>query len=297
MTTIKQFIQQKAAQCNNYLTKTMPSLPHLTEVLEESMRYSLLDGGKRLRPVLLLTTMECFQVNSEKGLPFAAALEYIHCYSLIHDDLPAMDDDELRRGKPTNHIKFGEDIALLAGDALLTHAFSMISQEHILKDFPAENIIKSIHLLSHYAGIFGMVGGQCADIKADDHMEDPSLLDFIHAHKTGALITGSIEMGAVLSGADKSRVELLKNFGKSIGKCFQIQDDILDETGTTEELGKPAGSDAKNQKLTYPSLYGLDRSKEMAKEEYDKAISFLDCLQEDTTRLKEIAAYIIERNQ
>lgn len=293
----KEFYSGKLAKFETYLKESFPALPQEVESLDQSMRYSLFAGGKRIRPIFLLTTVEsCGEEDSDFALPFASALEYIHTYSLIHDDLPCMDDDDLRRGVPTNHKKFGEDIALLAGDALLTHSFNLMSAPALSPKVPAEKIVRIINLLSAKCGIFGMVSGQVADIKNDDSLTPEESLLFIHKNKTGALITASIQIGAILGNAGYQEFKALTTFGEEIGKCFQIQDDILDETGTPEELGKTPGSDVRNDTLTYPKVYGLEKSKQLATESYEKALNSLAQTGLDTTRLRELAEFILKRS-
>ncbi|PCI28420.1 MAG: hypothetical protein COB67_06465 [SAR324 cluster bacterium] len=295
MIHFKEFYSQKLSLFEKHLKDSFPEVPLPVAILEEAMKYSLFAGGKRIRPILLLTTLECAGKPPTIGLPFACALEYIHTYSLIHDDLPCMDDDHLRRGLPTSHIKFGEDIALLAGDALLTHSFSLLSggvaQKHVRPDI----LIKIIHLLSNQAGLFGMITGQVGDIKKVQCSSPQESLDFIHRNKTGALITASIQIGALLAGVNEQSYQHLEKFGQEIGKCFQIQDDILDEVGNEEELGKPTGSDSKNEKLTYPSVFGLSESQRLATESFNQAIFSLEQSGLQTNRLKEIAEYILNR--
>lgn len=290
------YYSEKVARVETCLTETFPELPEQVGILEESMRYSLLAGGKRLRPILILTTIECAGKSSDFALPLSCAMEYIHTYSLIHDDLPCMDDDELRRGMPTNHIRFGEDVALLAGDALLTHAFALMSMPELLEHVSAETVLKSVHLLAENAGVFGMVSGQVADIQ--NHMDLPpaDALTFIHSHKTGALIKVAVQMGALLSGVGDEDYQQLTGFGVEIGKCFQIQDDILDVIGSKERLGKTPGTDEKNETLTYPRVFGLDRSQALAGECYDKALNHLERTSLDTERLRDLADFVLKRD-
>ena len=277
------------------LAKSFPAVPQPVSILEQSVRYALFAGGKRIRPILLLSAVEATGRDSSFAMPFACAIEYIHTYSLIHDDLPCMDDDVLRRGLPTNHLKFGEDIALLSGDALLTHAFYLISSTCNSAVSP-ENIRKIIEILSGKAGLFGMVTGQVADIIELDALSPQESLHFIHFHKTGALITASIQMGAVLAQVEKSALEALTGFGEKIGKCFQIQDDILDEIGNEKELGKKTGTDKKNKTLTYPKVYGLKEAKRLARENYREAISFLRQSNLDIGFLHRLAEFIVNRS-
>jgi len=290
------YYQEKVAQFETYLAATFPDIPQPVAILEESMRYSLFAGGKRLRPVLLITTIECTGKNADFALPLACAIEYIHTYSLIHDDLPCMDDDELRRGQPTNHIKYGENIALLAGDALLTHCFALMSSPALLEHTSAATILNAIHILSNNAGVFGMVSGQVADIHKQATLAPQDALSFIHTHKTGALITAAIQIGARLADINDADFKHLTGFGTEIGKCFQIQDDILDVTGSQERLGKSPGTDQKNQTLTYPHVYGLETSKQLANECYETALHHLEETGLETIRLKELANFVLKRD-
>ena len=291
----KLYYQEKLNRFESFLRSSFPTIHGQVSILEQSMKYSLFAGGKRIRPILLLTTVECAGINSDFALPFSAAIEYIHTYSLIHDDLPCMDNDELRRGIPTNHIKFGEDIALLAGDALLTHCFYLISDMRSI-DIPPETSLKIIHILSEKSGVFGMVSGQIADIRSQYGEDASKKLRFIHSHKTGALLSASIQIGALLGNFDANTSQLLMKFGEEIGTCFQIQDDILDETGTRESLGKTPGSDVRNNTLTYPGIYGLERSLKLANQCYEKALEYLEQSKLDSVRLKELAGFILKRD-
>lgn len=286
----------KIDQINLYLETILPDLPEYSNVLHESMKYSLLAGGKRLRPLLMITTYETFQKPSDTVFPFAVAIELIHTYSLIHDDLPCMDNDELRRGKPTNHIVFGENVALLAGDALLTQAFEIISDPKHPSHFKTESLLQVIHCLSKQIGMQGMIGGQFVDINNDHLQKDEVILDFIHQNKTSALIIAAVQIGGILAEIDSNSLNALISFAKNIGTCFQIQDDILDETANIDSLGKTIGSDKKNQKLTYPSFHGLEASKKLAEKTYYKAISYLKKINQDTSMLEELANFIIQRN-
>jgi geranylgeranyl diphosphate synthase type II len=290
------YYQEKVTQFESYLAATFPEIPLPVAILEESMRYSLLAGGKRLRPVLLMTTIECTGKNADFAMPLACAIEYIHTYSLIHDDLPCMDDDGLRRGQPTNHIKYGENIALLAGDALLTHCFALMSSPALLEHISADTILNTIHILSNNAGVFGMVSGQVADIQKQENLSPQDALSFIHSHKTGALITAAIQIGARLAEINEADFKQLTAFGTELGKCFQIQDDILDITGSQERLGKSPGTDQKNQTLTYPQVFGLETSKQLANECYENALYHLEETGLETVRLKELANFVLKRD-
>lgn len=292
----RQFYEEKLQSVEAFLKNSIPKLPKNVAVLEEAMRYSLMAGGKRLRPILLLTTVESVKNHSDFALPVASAIEYIHTYSLIHDDLPCMDNDDLRRGKPTSHIQFGEANALLAGDALLTHSFALIAsvdREHVA----AEKICRIVSLLAEKAGVFGMVTGQVADINDSTDFPPEETLTFIHSHKTGALITACIQIGAILVDLDDENFRDLTAFGEQIGKCFQIQDDILDETGDKQNLGKTPGSDQRNQKLTYPRIYGLDESRRLANQCYEKALDHLESVSGQMDYLRALAAFILKRDR
>ncbi len=293
--SFRQYYSEKLDLFEAYLKQSFPTLPKEVKILEDSMRYSLFAGGKRLRPVLILTTAECGGLDPQIALPYACAVEYIHTYSLIHDDLPCMDDDDLRRGKPTNHIQFGEAIALLAGDALLTHSFRLISSASSTS-VSETNRLKIISILAEKSGIYGMVSGQVADIDNTETDNPSAKLNFIHRHKTGALITSCIQIGAILADFDPGEVDLLTEFGQEIGKCFQIQDDILDEIGDEEALGKTPGTDQRNETLTYPKIYGLEESKKLADLSYQKAIASLDDISKDVDRLRQLAGFVLKRD-
>lgn len=265
----------------------------------EAMRYSLFVGGKRIRPILCLAAAEAVN-NSEQSrqcaLPVACALECIHTYSLIHDDLPAMDDDDLRRGKPTNHTVFGEAAAILAGDGLLTFAFDLLSSPVSagIKD-PVR--IRIIQTIARAAGSLGMVGGQSLDMIHEGKQVGFDVLRRIHRSKTGALITASVHCGAIVAGAEEEQEEALKIYGDNIGLAFQIVDDLLDVEATTEQLGKTVGSDIKSDKVTYPSLFGKETSRTMAREAVQEAISALASFDHQAEPLRSLAHYIVERKK
>ena len=257
------------------------------------MEYSLSAGGKRLRPVLCVVWAELLGVKAERAAPFARGLELIHTYSLIHDDLPAMDNDDLRRGKPSNHKAFDEATAILAGDGLLTEAFVLM----LSADFPARRLVEATACVGRAAGVGGMVGGQAMDM-ALTGASDATLaqLEAMHAMKTGALITAACEAGAQLAGASPAELEAARGYGRALGMAFQIADDILDVTGDQAAIGKPVGSDAAKAKNTYVSLVGLDRSRELAGEQADAAIACLDRFQgPQADFLRRLARYVVER--
>jgi geranylgeranyl diphosphate synthase type II len=254
--------------------------------LHEAMRYSMFAGGKRLRPGLAKAAFDMFGGKGEKIWLATSALEMLHTFSLIHDDLPCVDNDDYRRGKLTSHKKFGEATAVMAGDALCIHAFEMMGKT---------GNAKAIELLAHLLGTYGMIGGEMTDIECEGKTVDLEIVDYIHYHKTAALIEASLLVGAMLAKASEKDMEIIRNYGRSIGLAFQIVDDILDIVSTTEELGKDAGSDIEKGKATYPSIVGLEKSRERARELYEESIKALDGLTCDTSILRSIAAYIITR--
>lgn len=254
--------------------------------LHEAMRYSMFAGGKRLRPGLAKATFDMFGGKGDKIWLATSALEMLHTFSLIHDDLPCVDNDDYRRGKLTSHKKFGEATAVMAGDALCIHAFEMMGKT---------GNAKAIELLAHLLGTYGMIGGEMTDIECEGKTVDLEIVDYIHYHKTAALIEAALLVGAMLAKASEKDMEIIRNYGRSIGLAFQIVDDILDIVSTTEELGKDAGSDIEKGKATYPSIVGLEKSRERARELYEESIKALDGLTCDTSILRSIAAYIITR--
>lgn len=276
-------------------------LPHDVEHgehLVEAMNYSLLAGGKRLRPCLLLASCEAVggTINRKAVIQTACALECIHTYSLIHDDLPGMDDDALRRGKPTNHIVYGEGTAILAGDALLTEAFAILSREWRKED-EAKLGLDLIDMLAEASGGRGMVLGQSVDLSCEGKPIDKGTMQFIHSHKTGALIQAACKMGARIGEASPAEMDAIEKYADYIGIAYQIIDDILDVSGQEDILGKPVGSDEKNHKATYPSLYGLETSRKMAEDLIEKAKEELEKLSGDIENLNYLTTRIITRNK
>jgi geranylgeranyl diphosphate synthase type II len=266
-----------------------PAAP--TAGLEEAMRYSLLAGGKRVRPVLTLATARALGAPPERFLPVAAAIELIHTYSLIHDDLPAMDDDDLRRGKPTSHKQFGEDVAILAGDGLFAEAVRLFCEQ---PGDPAR-VLAALRELAAATGVDGMVGGQYVDVIGAEL--DATGLRELHALKTGRLISASVCVVPILEGTDESETMIYRRFADELGVLFQIVDDILDVTESDERLGKPHGSDERHGKLTYVSLFGLDRARELASESHGKATAALAEAHGDTEDLRRVAEYIFTRHE
>jgi geranylgeranyl diphosphate synthase type II len=262
-----------------------------TAGLEEAMRYSLLAGGKRVRPVLALATARALGADPERFLPAACAIELIHTYSLIHDDLPAMDDDELRRGLPTSHVRFGEDVAILAGDGLFAEAVRIFSEQ----PGPPDRVLAALAELSAATGVAGMVGGQYVDVAGD--ARDAAALRDLHALKTGRLIEASVGVVVVLEGLPEPETIPYRRFASELGVLFQIVDDILDVTGSDERLGKPHGSDERHGKLTYVSLFGLDRARELAGESHAKATAALaEAEGAELGDLMQVADYIFTRD-
>ena len=262
-----------------------------TAGLEAAMKYSLLAGGKRVRPVLCLATGRSLGLGSVSLLPAAAAIEMIHTYSLIHDDLPAMDDDELRRGQPTAHVEFGEAVAILSGDGLFAEAVAGIGSG----PWPADRVVEAIGILATAAGVDGMVGGQFIDVTAGGL--DAEGLERLHSLKTGRLISASVELALAIGGAPSEARAPYRDFASELGILFQIVDDILDVAGTEEATGKPMGSDERHGKITYVSLFGLERARELAARAHRGAIESLDRIDADTGSLRAVADYIHERDR
>lgn len=257
---IQQYIEDVSSAVTSSLHNSVPGSWKVPMNLRESMEYSLMAGGKRLRPLLVVAAAESLGGSREAALPVACAVEMVHTYSLIHDDLPAMDNDDFRRGKPTNHKVFGEAMAILAGDGLLTHAFYSIIQASRLHDIPAQSALAIVEELSLFSGPAGMVGGQVADMEGEQGLTDLEQLRYIHQHKTGDLIVFSLKAGGRVAAATDQQLAALEQFGRAIGLAFQIQDDILDLIGDESKLGKKTQSDVKQQKVTYPYFIGLEKS-------------------------------------
>lgn len=294
---IKSYLEEKKEIIDSFIGSYF-SIEFTPRILYESMTYSLSIGGKRIRPILCLASYEACGGNSKDIVPYASALEFIHTYSLIHDDLPAMDNDDLRRGKPTNHKVFGEGMAILAGNGLLTEAFYLLSnginQQSTFSLQPSA-IVRVIQEVAMSAGIHGMVGGQAMDLLSENAEPDPETLLFIHSRKTAALITASVRIGGILAGCSIDKLSGLTKYGENMGLAYQIIDDILDIEGETEIIGKPKGSDEKKNKMTYPRLYGIERSKEKARELIHNSIEALSLFDEKADPLRAIALYILER--
>ena len=288
-----QFTQACRARVDSALDRYLPQGNDPTQ-LRAAMRYSLFNGGKRVRPILAYSAALAIKPETDLSLidPIAAALECLHSYSLVHDDLPAMDDDDLRRGKPTCHIAFNEATAILAGDGLQTLAFDLLTQA----DLPSQTQIQLVRQLALGSGGVGMVLGQAIDLAAVDHQLDLDQLETMHRHKTGALIRAAVAMGAISAGADKDQLAALDKYAAAIGLAFQVQDDILDVTGDTATLGKQQGADIARNKPTYVSLLGLDAAKAKATELHRQALDALDSFGANAVQLRQLAGYIVERS-
>eukprot|EP00210_Caulerpa_lentillifera_P007922 g7562.t1 len=290
----KAYMASRATLVHQHMDSILPL--EYPEDLTESMRYSLLSNGKKIRPALCLATCELCGGSIEQAMPTASACEMIHVMSLIHDDLPSMDNDDFRRGQPTTHVKFGEDIAVLTGDALLSFAFEHVARDS--KDVSAERLLKVVGYLGKAVGARGLVGGQAADIKSEGKKVDKKTLEYIHLHKTAALLEAAVLSGATIAGANEDELNRLGKYARNIGLAFQVIDDILDITQTTEQLGKTAAKDLKANKTTYPKLLGLERSKEVAAELINDAINQLDCFdQKKAAPLIGLAKYIRDRKK
>ncbi|WP_274365335.1 polyprenyl synthetase family protein [Paenibacillus thermotolerans] len=294
---IEHYIKHYGEAVADALKRIVPEHWDVPAALRDSMSYSLMAGGKRMRPVLTIAACEALGGAAEDAMPAACAVELIHTYSLIHDDLPAMDNDDFRRGKPTNHKVYGEAMAILAGDALLTHAFyCLASMPSLRPNVPPDAALAISGELALYAGAGGMVGGQAADILGEQGVTTLEGLEYIHTHKTSDLIVFSLRAGGRIGGADDAQLAALTTFGSSIGLAFQIQDDILDVTGDAEKLGKSVNSDVEQNKVTYPYLIGLERSRAMVAELTERGKSALTAGNvPDPRRLLQLADYLMSR--
>lgn len=292
---LKGYIEFWAKRVEGFFEEYITASDLHTSGLVKSMKYSLLAGGKRMRPVVMFSSFGIFDNYFDKVTPFAAAVEVLHTYSLIHDDLPSMDNDDFRRGNPTNHKVFGEATAILAGDALLTKAFEIMLDQEINPDVEDALRAEAAFKLALAAGDKGMVGGQFADMEAENRDVEEETVNFIHMNKTASLISYCSEIGAVLGYAEALDKANMKSYGEKIGLAFQIADDILDVTSTAEELGKSIGKDAAEGKATFASLYGVDKSRKIAKELIDEAISLVEPYGKAGRPCIEIAKYALER--
>lgn len=293
---IRDEIEKRTRQTEEIIVKYLPKEEGYQKTVIEAMNYSFLAGGKRLRPMLMAETYRLFGGKSNIVEPFMAAIEMIHTYSLIHDDLPAMDNDEYRRGRKTTHIVYGEAMAILAGDGLLNYAYETATEA--LEMEPGNpNVGKALRILAVKAGIYGMVGGQTADVESEGSQIERDKLDFIYALKTGALIEASMLIGAVLAGATKNEQDIISQVAKDVGLAFQIQDDILDVAGDSAVLGKPVGSDEKNEKTTYVTIRGLEKASEDVAEISARALKNMDALVVKNQYLNGLLKYLIHREK
>lgn len=293
----KEEYQNRIGSIENILKKYLPPQEGYQKIIMEAMEYSLMAGGKRLRPMLMKESYALFGGEGEVIEPFMAAIEMIHTYSLVHDDLPAMDNDEYRRGRKTTHVVYGEDMGILAGDALLNYAFETACRAFDIAPEESGRIGQALKILAGKAGIYGMIGGQVVDVKESGHILTGEMLDFIYRLKTGALIESSMMIGAVLAGAGAEDTEKMEQIARGIGLAFQIQDDILDVTSTTEVLGKPVHSDEKNEKTTYVTWKGLEGARQEVARMTEEAVRTLRTIQPDGGFLEELLKSLVYREK
>ncbi len=292
----KTYLKERIALVDAALHTSLPGEDILPAQLHQAMRYSLFAGGKRLRPVLVIAAAEAVGGHPEQVLHAACALEMIHTYSLIHDDLPAMDDDNLRRGRPTCHREYDEATAILAGDALLTEAFRLLADPVVNRGIDPAQAMRVLELVARAASSRGMVGGQAVDMESEGKEVNFPTLEYIHTHKTGALILAAVQAGAYLADADEEQVKALTRYAESAGLAFQVADDILDVVGDQAQTGKDAGSDQARGKITYPALLGLADSRRRAEELYERAVAALEPLGESAEPLRQLAWHMVHRN-
>src|SRR5574341_299812 len=292
---IKDYLEQKRVAVDRFLDSVTPPATTPPTILHESMRYSLMAGGKRVRPILAIAAAKAVGTTPPGLMAIACSLEFIHTYSLIHDDLPSMDNDDFRRGKPTNHKVYGEAMAILAGDALLTMAFDLCSRPDLMKGCDPTRQVRLIQELAYGSDNMGLVGGQVLDIQAENKDIDLPTLQNIHKHKTGMLIRAAVRMGAIAAGADDRQLDHLTGYAEDVGLAFQIADDVLNVTGTREELGKNPNTDAERGKKTYPTFYGVDGARKLADECVGRANARLESFGPAADPLRELARYITAR--
>jgi geranylgeranyl diphosphate synthase, type II len=295
MVDILRYLQEQKALVDEALARYLPGEEHYPPAIFQAMRYSVFAGGKRVRPILAIAAAEALGGTAADVLPLACALECIHTYSLIHDDLPALDNDDYRRGRLTNHKVFGEANAILAGDALLTFAFELMGDARHWPQFVPERVVQVMHEVAYAIGTFGMIGGQVVDLQMEGQEVDLLALQYIHAHKTGALICTSVRSGAILSGGSPAAVEALTHYGTHIGLAYQIMDDILDVRGDEQLMGKALRKDDERRKATYPRLVGLAESEVRAQAAVTASIAALDIVGERGAVLRDLAHFIIAR--
>lgn len=289
-------LREKTNYIQNIIYEYCPKEEGLQKIIFEAMNYSIQAGGKRLRPMLILETLRLFHGDEKKAYPFMAAMEMIHTYSLVHDDLPAMDNDDFRRGRQTTHKVYGEDIGILAGDALLNYAYEIMCQG-ILKSDDMKKSVKAMNYIAGKAGVYGMVGGQVVDVVNEGKKIDIDTINFIHELKTAALIEASMVSGAILAGASEKEIGIIEKIAGNIGIAFQIQDDILDVTGKEDILGKPVLSDIKNEKDTFVSIMGIEKSKEFVEMYSNQAVDLLNSLPYDNEFLNQLIIKLIHREK
>lgn len=292
---IETYLEERKILVDKALKEFMPEPSGLAGDVIRAMNYTLFAGGKRIRPVLCIAGSEAVGGSADDVVPVACAIELIHAYSLIHDDLPVMDNDDFRRGKPTSHKVFGEAVALLAGDGLLTLAFNLMARCGVEKKGEKSALLRVIDLISSAAGYEGMVGGQVVDISYEGKDPDPMVVNYIHTHKTGALIAASVTAGTILAGGSEEEVQAINRYGQHIGLAFQIADDILNIEGDRNLMGKGTGSDKVRGKITYPSVFGIKESRNILRRSIDHAIESLNRFDERAQPLRDLARYIINR--
>ncbi len=296
MNRFRYYMEEKRKLVDTYLDRFLPSEEEIPSILHKAMRYAIFSGGKRIRPLLLLFVSEMFSGGYTKAIPAACGVEFIHTFSLIHDDLPALDNDDLRRGKPTCHKAFSEDVAILAGDALLVEGVRLITYEGVNWSLSYDKLVMLSNIITKTLGTRGLVGGEMMDLLSEGKQISYEELLFIHTHKTADFIRASIEMGAVIGDACKDSIENLSKFGEELGIAFQIKDDILNIEGDEKIMGKPVGSDEKQKKATYPLLFGMEKAKKELIERIDKALSCIEVFGDKAWFLRELTLFIRDRS-
>jgi geranylgeranyl diphosphate synthase type II len=294
---VNAYLEEKGRLIDACLDRLLPDRETFPSSLHQAMRYCLFAGGKRIRPALAFAASEAVGGNPDAIVDEACALELIHTFTLIHDDLPSMDNDDFRRGLPSTHKVFGEAMAILAGDALQTEAFKILACGYTRGAHKAEHMVAIIKILAEASGSRGIVGGQVVDLDSEGKTIAPDQLEYIHSHKTGSLIAASVIMGGILGGASPEQISHLRRYGECIGLAFQIVDDILDVEGSQEKLGKSTGSDQKKKKATYPSIIGIDGARKKGMECYQRALDALQSFDDRADHLRKIALYITQRQK